>query len=76
VLDNSRIFVALLAHHNEVDLDETIKKVLRLIQERFEIIKRAEASLPIPSGDAKLDADILRYIQGCHDVIIGTVYWA
>lgn len=66
----------LFVHHYDLDLDSAIKKTIEIIQERFTLCTAAEARLPIPSGDAELDADIMKYVQTCKDVVVGTVYWA
>ncbi|KAJ6046635.1 hypothetical protein N7444_007889 [Penicillium canescens] len=68
--------VLLFAYHYDLNIESAIRKVFETIQERFALCTAAEASLPIPSGDAKLDADILKYVEGCKDVVVGTVYWA
>ncbi|KAJ5109500.1 pentalenene synthase [Penicillium angulare] len=68
--------VLLFAHHYDLDIEGAISKAYETIQEHFALCTAAEARLPIPTGDAKLDADILKYVEGCKDVVVGTVYWA
>jgi hypothetical protein len=57
-----------------LNLRDGVNKVLDLIREHYNICTAAEARLPL-TGNKKLDADILEYVQGCKDLAVGTTYW-
>lgn len=66
--------VILFMNEYNLNLQLAVDKVLSLIREHYDICTAAEARLPF-TGNGKLDADILEYVQGCKDLAVGTAYW-
>ena len=67
--------VILFMHHDNLNLQQAIDKMLNLIREHYETCLAAEARLPV-TGSAELDASIHTYVVGCQDLAVGTAYWS
>ncbi|GBE89299.1 hypothetical protein SCP_1503070 [Sparassis crispa] len=72
-LDN---IVPVLAIENNIPLQEAIERACDLVRAARQTLEEAETRLPLPTGDDKLDKQILRFVQGCKDVAAGNLNWS
>jgi len=67
--------VPILALENKCSLQQAIDDACRLVWETRRLLEDAEKRVPVPTGNAELDMQIKKYIQGCKDLIAGALNW-
>jgi len=67
--------IPILAIENQCSLQQAIDDACKLVWEARRIFEDAEKRVPVPAGNADLDKQIKRYIQGCKDLVSGVLNW-
>ncbi|KAH8844670.1 hypothetical protein MCOR27_011710 [Pyricularia oryzae] len=66
--------INILRFSKGLTLQEAVDEMGRMITERYRIWYRALADMP--SWGHKLDAEVLRYLDGCRRVALGSLIWS
>jgi hypothetical protein len=62
-------------HNEQIDAQTAMNQAANMLKASYDDFVEAEAHLAIVTQNHASSLDILEFIQGCKDIVMGNVWW-